>query len=281
MGGLFRPCSKSKYDRHPVFRAVGGAGGPPTLSNCIGEAAYDTLIAGATRRARYGLIIAGNLASPNGDARIPHDVRAGGPALVVPEPLLMTERLLRREILPRFAGRVPRMLDLGCGTGLFLKRRQTEGRRDRVGYRARRAGVLPRPGHRQADPGGRGQNSAGRRERRRRDGVRLDRARDGRPGTGAGSAARAAAGGISAWRPCRRTRCCGRTMTSRCTTSGATRCTNPGPVRRRRVGKGAADALLLADLPVAAVLRISRNFGTRKNRRGRTRSSSRSGSTDS
>lgn len=40
--------------------------------------------------------------------------------------LLMTERLLRREILPRFAGRVPRMLDLGCGTGLFLKRRQTE-----------------------------------------------------------------------------------------------------------------------------------------------------------
>lgn len=41
--------------------------------------------------------------------------------------LLMTEGLLRREILPRFEGRAPRMLDLGCGTGLFLQRRQVEG----------------------------------------------------------------------------------------------------------------------------------------------------------
>lgn len=41
--------------------------------------------------------------------------------------LLMTEGLLRREILPRIVGRAPRLLDLGCGTGLFLQRRQAEG----------------------------------------------------------------------------------------------------------------------------------------------------------
>ncbi|MCE5230920.1 class I SAM-dependent methyltransferase [bacterium] len=41
--------------------------------------------------------------------------------------LLMTEGLLRREIMPRLAGRPIRMLDLGCGTGMFLQRRQAEG----------------------------------------------------------------------------------------------------------------------------------------------------------
>lgn len=37
--------------------------------------------------------------------------------------LMMTEGLLAEYILPAFAGRRPRLLDMGCGTGLFLQRR--------------------------------------------------------------------------------------------------------------------------------------------------------------
>lgn len=37
---------------------------------------------------------------------------------------MMTENLLRECILPAYANRRPRLLDLGCGTGFFLQRRQ-------------------------------------------------------------------------------------------------------------------------------------------------------------
>lgn len=37
--------------------------------------------------------------------------------------LLMTEGWLNEYILPAFGGRRPRLLDMGCGTGLFLQRR--------------------------------------------------------------------------------------------------------------------------------------------------------------
>lgn len=40
--------------------------------------------------------------------------------------LLMTEGMLRQYILPAFAPRRPRLLDLGCGTGLFLQRRAAD-----------------------------------------------------------------------------------------------------------------------------------------------------------
>lgn len=40
--------------------------------------------------------------------------------------LLMTEGLLREYILPAFPGRRPRLLDMGCGTGLFLQRRRED-----------------------------------------------------------------------------------------------------------------------------------------------------------
>lgn len=40
--------------------------------------------------------------------------------------LMMTEGLLKEHILPAFNGRRPRLLDLGCGTGLFLQRRQAD-----------------------------------------------------------------------------------------------------------------------------------------------------------
>jgi SAM-dependent methyltransferase len=40
--------------------------------------------------------------------------------------LMMTENLLRTCILPTYDHRRPRLLDLGCGTGLFLQRRQAD-----------------------------------------------------------------------------------------------------------------------------------------------------------
>lgn len=40
--------------------------------------------------------------------------------------LMMTEGWLAETILPAFAGRRPRLLDLGCGTGLFLQRRAAD-----------------------------------------------------------------------------------------------------------------------------------------------------------
>lgn len=40
--------------------------------------------------------------------------------------LMMTEGLLEEYILPAFAPRRPKLLDLGCGTGLFLQRRRAD-----------------------------------------------------------------------------------------------------------------------------------------------------------
>lgn len=40
--------------------------------------------------------------------------------------LMMTEGLLHEHILPAFPGRRPRLLDMGCGTGLFLQRRRAD-----------------------------------------------------------------------------------------------------------------------------------------------------------